>query len=71
MIGHNADQILVVDVLLAVGQRHKTVVDVLQLFAAEGKAELFQSVPERGAPECLPSTRWVLATPTRVGVMIS
>ena len=34
-VGQQTDQILIVDVLLAVGQRHKPVVDVLQLVAAD------------------------------------
>src|ERR1039457_5948496 len=49
LVGHKADQILVVDVLVAVGEGDEAVVGMLQLLAGQGEAELLQSVSKGGA----------------------
>ncbi len=46
LIGKQANQVLVVDVLLAIGQSHKAVVDVLQLITCERVAQLLKPMAQ-------------------------
>ena len=71
LVGQQADQILVVDVFLAVGQGYKAVVGVLQLFAGEGEAELLKPVAQRRAAGVLAEDQMRLGDADQGGVMIS
>ena len=46
LVGEQADEVLVVDVLLAIGKRDKAIVDVLQFIAGEREAELLEPVAQ-------------------------
>ncbi len=64
--------VLVVDMLLAVGERLEAIEGILERVLAEFVAELACSLVRKALrPECLPMTSDVLPTPTDSGVMIS
>jgi hypothetical protein len=63
--------VLVVDVLLAVGQRLEAHEGVFEPVAGELVAEVLELVDWAWRPECLPMTSEVCFTPTLSGVMIS
>ena len=44
-----ADQVLVVDVFLAISERNKAIVSLLQFFAGKRVAELLQTIAKRRA----------------------
>ena len=57
-VGEDADEVLVVDVLFAVGHGDEAVIRLLQLFAGEGEAELFEAMAEGGASTMAPGRLW-------------
>src|SRR6476620_5319799 len=63
--------VLVVDVLLAIGERLEANEGVLELVARQVISELLELVHEGVGPECLPITSELCFTPTLSGVMIS
>ncbi len=68
---HQRLDVLVVDVLLAVGEILEALEGVLEGVVAELEAQLAQLLAEGMAAECLPMTSEVAFTPTESGVMIS
>ena len=49
LFGQNADEVLVVDILFAIGEGDEAVVGLLQFLAGEGEAKLFETMPEGSA----------------------
>jgi hypothetical protein len=64
--------VLVIDMLLAVGEVLEAIEGVLKGIVAQLKAQLLTSFSLKAwRPECLPMTRLVSRTPTSSGRMIS
>src|SRR5580698_1124666 len=53
LLRQEADQVLVVDILLAVGEGDEAIVGLLQLFTRQRVAELLETIAQRGAPRVL------------------
>ena len=62
-VGQNADQVLVVDIFLAVGQGYKAVIRVLQFLAREREPKLLQAMAQGGAAGMLAQHQVSLGNP--------